>query len=49
MTLEVDHISGDFTDNRPQNLRFLCPNCHATTPTYCRKKGELSATSHLVI
>jgi len=40
ITLEVDHISGDFTDNRPQNLRFLCPNCHATTPTFCRKKKQ---------
>lgn len=40
ITLEVDHISGDYTDNRPQNLRFLCPNCHATTPTFCRWKGR---------
>lgn len=38
ITLEIDHISGDITDNRPENLRFLCPNCHATTPTFCRKK-----------
>jgi hypothetical protein len=38
ITLEIDHISGDNTDNRPQNLRFLCPNCHATTPGYCRKR-----------
>lgn len=38
ITLEIDHVSGDITDNRPQNLRFLCPNCHATTPTFCRKK-----------
>jgi hypothetical protein len=40
ITLEIDHISGDITDNRPQNLRFLCPNCHATTTTYCRKKQD---------
>ncbi|MFQ5967082.1 MAG: HNH endonuclease [Acidimicrobiia bacterium] len=32
--LELDHISGDRTDNRLQNLRLLCPNCHALTPTY---------------
>jgi hypothetical protein len=38
LTLEIDHVNGDMADNRPENLRFLCPNCHATTPTYCRKK-----------
>jgi HNH endonuclease len=39
LTLEVDHISGDFRDNRLENLRFLCPNCHALTHTYCRPKA----------
>lgn len=32
--LELHHINGDSTDNRLENIRILCPNCHAQTPTY---------------
>ena len=35
INLHLDHINGKNNDNRLENLRFLCPNCHSQTPTYC--------------
>lgn len=32
--LELDHINGDRYDNRLENLRILCPNCHSLQPTH---------------
>jgi len=38
ITLEVDHVNGDRTDNREENLKLYCPNCHALTPTWRGRK-----------
>lgn len=35
LVLHLDHKNGDNRDNRLNNLRMLCPNCHSQTNTYC--------------
>jgi hypothetical protein len=35
LTLHLDHINGKNNDDRLENLRLLCPNCHSQTDTYC--------------
>ena len=37
ISLQLDHINGINNDNRLENLRILCPNCHTQTPTFSGK------------
>jgi hypothetical protein len=42
LALQVDHHqNGDTNDNRRENLRFLCPNCHSQTDTFAGKRIRL--------
>lgn len=38
--LELDHIDGDHFNNTIENLKILCPNCHAKTTTYRGKNKK---------
>ena len=37
LSLELDHIDGNNSNNLIENLRILCPNCHSQTPTHRSK------------
>lgn len=37
LSLQLDHINGIYNDHRIENLRFICPNCHSQTETFCGK------------
>jgi Zn finger protein HypA/HybF involved in hydrogenase expression len=43
LRVTLHHINGDGYDNRLENLRFLCPNCHSQTPNFSGRNGHLRA------
>ena len=45
LRFQVDHINQDWSDDRPENLRFLCPNCHSQTKGHSGSKGLTDLTS----
>lgn len=41
IVLQLDHINGIRNDNRLENLRWLCPNCHSQTNTWSNKSRTI--------
>lgn len=49
LTLQIDHINGINNDNRKENLRWLCPNCHSQTPTYTGKNKTRKEVTNFTV
>ena len=44
--LELEHLNGDNSDNRLENLKLYCPNCHAQTDSYRGKNKGKAVNKH---
>jgi Zn finger protein HypA/HybF involved in hydrogenase expression len=49
INLQLDHVNGNRKDNRLDNLRWLCPNCHSQTSTFCSKNVKNKRYSDALI
>lgn len=47
LPLQLHHVNGDHLDNRLDDLRILCPNCHATTDTWCGRNRKPAGVPQL--
>jgi 5-methylcytosine-specific restriction endonuclease McrA len=49
LNMELHHVNGDGKDNRLENIRFLCPNCHSQTDNWggrgVKRNGNRPSTS----
>ena len=43
----MDHIDGDASNSKRENLRLICPNCDSQLPTF-KSKNKNSARKHRI-
>lgn len=48
ISMHVDHIDGDRSNNTFDNLKLLCPNCHSQTPTFGTKNVSENGKKKMV-
>ena len=47
INLEPHHLNGDSTDNRIENIKLYCPNCHSYTENYGGKNQKINKKENI--
>lgn len=42
LVIQPNHEDGDPTNNRTENIKFMCPKCHTQTPTFSGRNTRRS-------
>lgn len=45
LCIQIDHKDGNWLNNFPDNLRFMCPNCHSQTNTFGFKNSKIATVA----